>query len=423
MSRKKVALSTVIAILSLGISSALLADEVPEEIQRQIETNRTKYEPGSLLTIDDFYVISNMDMGLENYDNNFLTGSLSESGEDGAYMWLITCDEKYEDIEENDFYFYTYRGITTDGSTKENVIEQYGEGVFGRFDQTVDFAYKYLTEDGAREAEMLRDDAVYYLLYNYNDMAQIAFYFNSNDDLFFIYYTTGLEISPSRGCVREVQHFLNQNGYDVGTADGKLGPNTAAAISSYKEAHGLSANGRIDDELMKCIAAEKENDESSVGGDTPQIETETEIKAMEQEASDASSESIQESPYRDDISYEELMRNPYDHLSELYTFSGTVLQLFDSTKIRLALNDNSDEQIVCSYGWLSMPSDLLEGDTVTVYGSFEGKESYTNVLNVDTEFPEFICYKMETPGGLAKPWMNNQIESVKRAEERALNNQ
>lgn len=46
--------------------------------------------------------------------------------------------------------------------------------------------------------------------------------------------------------LKEVQEFLTGEGYDVGTPDGLIGSRTRAAVRSYKEGHGLASDGMID---------------------------------------------------------------------------------------------------------------------------------------------------------------------------------
>jgi membrane-bound lytic murein transglycosylase B len=58
--------------------------------------------------------------------------------------------------------------------------------------------------------------------------------------------------------VKAVQEKLNALGYDAGTADGELGPNTTASVKRFQEAAGLQSNGKIDSALLeKLYAADK----------------------------------------------------------------------------------------------------------------------------------------------------------------------
>lgn len=49
--------------------------------------------------------------------------------------------------------------------------------------------------------------------------------------------------------VAAVQHELTRRGYDVGTADGVMGPRTREAIKSYQQDNGLLVDGRATEEL------------------------------------------------------------------------------------------------------------------------------------------------------------------------------
>jgi membrane-bound lytic murein transglycosylase B len=54
----------------------------------------------------------------------------------------------------------------------------------------------------------------------------------------------------------EVQRLLNANGHDSGTPDGILGPATRAAIREYQAAHGLIADGYVDEALLGSMGIE-----------------------------------------------------------------------------------------------------------------------------------------------------------------------
>ncbi|RWX76928.1 hemagglutinin [Neorhizobium lilium] len=55
--------------------------------------------------------------------------------------------------------------------------------------------------------------------------------------------------------IRNVQAILNKNGFDVGTADGKLGQKTVAAIKAFQTSVGQEPNGKINDALVKALLA------------------------------------------------------------------------------------------------------------------------------------------------------------------------
>jgi localization factor PodJL len=55
--------------------------------------------------------------------------------------------------------------------------------------------------------------------------------------------------------IRNIQAILNNNGYDAGVPDGKLGKNTVTAIKNFQTSIGHTADGRITDELVTALLA------------------------------------------------------------------------------------------------------------------------------------------------------------------------
>ena len=58
----------------------------------------------------------------------------------------------------------------------------------------------------------------------------------------------------SRAERREVQELLIERGYDIGTADGAIGPRTRAAIQAFQASAGLPADGRAGQRVLKALA-------------------------------------------------------------------------------------------------------------------------------------------------------------------------
>ena len=56
--------------------------------------------------------------------------------------------------------------------------------------------------------------------------------------------------SHSSNVIRAVQGQLSALGYDPKGVDGKMGPNTSAAIERYQRDYGLAVTGQISDELL-----------------------------------------------------------------------------------------------------------------------------------------------------------------------------
>lgn len=53
--------------------------------------------------------------------------------------------------------------------------------------------------------------------------------------------------------VRRVQEALQQQGYDVGAADGRWNEQTAAALRDFQRAQGLEANGELNSRTLGAL--------------------------------------------------------------------------------------------------------------------------------------------------------------------------
>ena len=59
----------------------------------------------------------------------------------------------------------------------------------------------------------------------------------------------------SRAERREVQELLMKRGFDIGAADGAIGPRTRAAIEAFQKSAGLPADGRAGQRVLKALSA------------------------------------------------------------------------------------------------------------------------------------------------------------------------
>jgi len=55
--------------------------------------------------------------------------------------------------------------------------------------------------------------------------------------------------------VKTVQQVLNKQGYDAGTADGKMGAKTRAAVKQFQTDNGMAATGKVDQDLVARLTA------------------------------------------------------------------------------------------------------------------------------------------------------------------------
>jgi peptidoglycan hydrolase-like protein with peptidoglycan-binding domain len=70
--------------------------------------------------------------------------------------------------------------------------------------------------------------------------------------------STALNLSEAQ--IREIQTVLIQKGFDIGRADGRLGPKTVRALTEFQRKQGLQATGRIDNQTVSALGV------SNMGG-------------------------------------------------------------------------------------------------------------------------------------------------------------
>jgi peptidoglycan hydrolase-like protein with peptidoglycan-binding domain len=74
---------------------------------------------------------------------------------------------------------------------------------------------------------------------------------------------SGAQQSQSSETVKQAQEKLSAAGYDVGTADGVMGPKTQDAIKQLQQDKQLNATGELDQETLAALGVNEEN--SSTG--------------------------------------------------------------------------------------------------------------------------------------------------------------
>jgi hypothetical protein len=57
----------------------------------------------------------------------------------------------------------------------------------------------------------------------------------------------------SDSTVRKAQTALNDQGYNAGAVDGRLGPSTQSAVRSFQAKSGLTETGNLDDPTLKAL--------------------------------------------------------------------------------------------------------------------------------------------------------------------------
>ena len=61
------------------------------------------------------------------------------------------------------------------------------------------------------------------------------------------------EFRPTNTQVRKAQQHLRSRGYQAGTPDGLMGPQTIAALRRYQSANGLTVTGEVDTDTLDSL--------------------------------------------------------------------------------------------------------------------------------------------------------------------------
>ncbi len=63
----------------------------------------------------------------------------------------------------------------------------------------------------------------------------------------------GKKFTASNAQIRETQQHLRSRGYQPGSADGIMGPQTIAALRRYQSANGLTVTGKVDSDTLDAF--------------------------------------------------------------------------------------------------------------------------------------------------------------------------
>lgn len=113
---------------------------------------------------------------------------------------------------------------------------------------------------------------------------------------------------------------------------------------------------------------------------------------------EAAEEAKRAQGYETGITYDQLSRTPDDFKWELVKYSGKVVQVMEgdyAISIRLAINDNSETVIYGYYQSDIVSKRILEGDHITVYGRFEGIETYESITGKPISIPKISIDKID----------------------------
>lgn len=172
-------------------------------------------------------------------------------------------------------------------------------------------------------------------------------------------------------------------------------------VTLYDRLH-QAYNGSPEDAEAKGLAdqAQAKIDEARAAEEKKKAEEEAAKKAEEErKAQEAAAEEQRKAEeaakaYDTGITYEQIARDPEGYTGDKLTFTGKVLQVQRSdysTVIRLAVDSDYDQVVLCSYMDSATPTRVLENDIITVKAVVIGETSYTSVLGATITLPEIYA--------------------------------
>lgn len=180
------------------------------------------------------------------------------------------------------------------------------------------------------------------------------------------------------------------------------------SMAVYEELAEEEAQNKLEAEKQKQEEREKEKAEKKAEKEREEKEKKekkAEQERKEQEKKEAEEKKQEEEKqkqaeeeakgYETGLTYEDLARNPDDHLAKKVTFYGRVLQVMEGeglVQIRLAVDDNYNNVIIVEISDdIISDGRLLEDDFITVKGLSFGLYEYTATLGQVITVPAVIA--------------------------------
>lgn len=104
--------------------------------------------------------------------------------------------------------------------------------------------------------------------------------------------------------------------------------------------------------------------------------------------------------YDTGITYDQLARTPDTYEGQKVKFSGEVAQVMedsdsDTVQVRLAINGDYDQMMLCEWSATSVTSRVLEDDQITISGISEGLITYESTMGGDITIPSVMVAKVD----------------------------
>ena len=267
-------LAALALLIGLASAPAFAAGETHSDASENfIQTFSGNYQNGDKLTSLDFVY----------FHDGAVHNALDECEDNVLYF----CPDA-EDAAANAGLFTTMRGVQLFASGGD-VQTCYGYRTPRAYDPAGDSVYSAMKDAGDENCSHL-EGCTRFVVYTFDDKAQIAFYFDGEDTLRFCAYTKTLlyrDSDPMRTLrygsitddVKVMQTRLMELGYFTDVVDGRFGEFTEGAVRAFQEAHCLEADGIATPKVQQMIYS-PEALKYAAPTETPAAEADPEEEAL-----------------------------------------------------------------------------------------------------------------------------------------------
>lgn len=166
-----------------------------------------------------------------------------------------------------------------------------------------------------------------------------------------------------------------------------------SSSQNSKNSKATSEEVKTQDKTEEAVSTESEDKTEAETAE----EKNTEQKTTEEKKKEK--DTFDPSEYRTDISFDSFSRKPDDFIGKKMKLSGKVIETFGSgadSGLRVELDiEHFDDLIRVYYNSNNLDIRILEDDEVTIYGVYQGIESYEAVLGNIIDIPYFNADKIE----------------------------
>lgn len=164
-----------------------------------------------------------------------------------------------------------------------------------------------------------------------------------------------------------------------------------------KETDEVTEQEDVEEEPEQSEETSEAESEAVEPEEVEEVEEIEEIEEVE-EAPEPSEVQFDPNDYNAELTYDDLARNPDEHIFKAVTFEGKIIQVMqgnDRSQYRIATNDNYDKVMLLEIDNSQLDSRILEDDYIRFWGTYIGEITYESTLGGNITIPGVIVDNFE----------------------------